>query len=92
MSAIRNGSPNSHVLALLRGSFIPPKDLRELRLVSRYRRKLVQALAGEKNRLHGDHRGHMAGQFPEGAALRVERRWQPQRDRRPHMPSHLAQA
>lgn len=37
---------------LLRGSFIPPKDLRELRLISRYRRKLVQALAGEKNRLH----------------------------------------
>jgi transposase len=37
---------------LLRGSFIPPQDLRELRLVSRYRRKLTQALAGEKNRLH----------------------------------------
>jgi transposase len=37
---------------LLRGSFIPPKDLRELRLVSRYRRKLAQTLAGEKNRLH----------------------------------------
>jgi transposase len=37
---------------LLRGSFIPPQDLRELRLVSRYRRKLAQALAGEKNRLH----------------------------------------
>ena len=26
---------------LLRGSFIPPKDLRELRIVSRYRRKLT---------------------------------------------------
>ena len=37
---------------LLRGSFIPPKDLRELRVVSRYRRKLVQSLTGEKNRLH----------------------------------------
>jgi len=37
---------------LLRGSFIPPKDLRELRLVSRYRRKLTASLAGEKNRLH----------------------------------------
>ena len=37
---------------LLRGSFIPPKDLRELRLVSRYRRKLAAVLAGEKNRLH----------------------------------------
>jgi len=28
---------------LLRGSFIPPQDLRELRLISRYRRKLTQA-------------------------------------------------
>src|ERR1700731_2736871 len=28
------------------------KDLRELRLVSRYRRKLTASLAGEKNRLH----------------------------------------
>jgi transposase len=37
---------------LLRGSFIPPKDLRELRVVSRYRRKLTTTLAGEKNRLH----------------------------------------
>jgi transposase len=31
---------------------IPPKDLRELRVVSRYRRKLTATLAGEKNRLH----------------------------------------
>jgi transposase len=37
---------------LLRGSFIPPKDLRELRIVSRYRRKLSTVAAGEKNRLH----------------------------------------
>jgi transposase len=37
---------------LLRGSFIPPKDLRELRVVSRYRRKLTATLAAEKNRLH----------------------------------------
>jgi len=37
---------------LLRGSFIPPADLRELRLVSRYRQKLVHVLASEKNRLH----------------------------------------
>jgi transposase len=37
---------------LLRGSFIPPKDLRELRVVSRYRRKLAAIVAGEKNRLH----------------------------------------
>jgi transposase len=37
---------------LLKPSFIPPEDLRELRLVSRYRQKLVQTLAAEKNRLH----------------------------------------
>lgn len=37
---------------LVRGSFIPPKNLRELRLVSRYRKKLVAMLAAEKNRLH----------------------------------------
>jgi transposase len=37
---------------LVRGSFIPPQDLRELRLVSRYRRKLASILAAEKNRLH----------------------------------------
>jgi transposase len=37
---------------LVRASFIPPTDLRELRLVSRYRRKLAGMLAAEKNRLH----------------------------------------
>ena len=37
---------------LLRGSFVPPKQLRELRLVSRQRQKLVGQLASEKNRLH----------------------------------------
>ena len=37
---------------LVRGSFIPPQDLRELRLIARYRRKLSATLAGEKNRLH----------------------------------------
>ena len=37
---------------LVRGSFIPPQDLRELRLISRYRRKLAGILAAEKNRLH----------------------------------------
>lgn len=49
---------DSHWLAqlarfgLLRGSFIPPKDLRELRIVSRYRRKLSAMAASEKNRVH----------------------------------------
>jgi len=37
---------------LVRASFIPPKDLRELRLVSRYRRKLGAMRASEINRLH----------------------------------------
>lgn len=37
---------------LLRPSFIPPRDLRELRLLTRYRRKLSEVLSSEKNRLH----------------------------------------
>lgn len=37
---------------LLRGSFVPPVKLRELRLISRQRQKLVGQLAAEKNRLH----------------------------------------
>lgn len=37
---------------LLRASFIPPKDLRHLRLLTRYRMKLTGYLAAEKNRLH----------------------------------------
>jgi transposase len=37
---------------LLKPCFIPPADLRELRLVARYRLKLQGQLASEKNRLH----------------------------------------
>jgi transposase len=37
---------------LLRSSFIPPRDIRELRLLTRYRMKLSGILSGEKNRLH----------------------------------------
>ena len=37
---------------LLRGSFVPPVRLRELKLVARQRVKLVGMLASEKNRLH----------------------------------------
>ncbi len=37
---------------LVRGSFIPPQDLRELRLLSRYRRKVSSMRASEVNRLH----------------------------------------
>jgi Transposase len=48
-------SPRLAVLArfgLLRTSFIPSKDLRELRLVSLYRRKLTQMHSAEVSRLH----------------------------------------
>ena len=37
---------------LVRASFIPPVDLRELRLVARYRRKLSAMCSSELNRLH----------------------------------------
>jgi len=36
---------------LLKGSFIPPRPIRELRDLTRYRRKLTQQIASEKNRL-----------------------------------------
>ena len=37
---------------LLKASFIPEKVLRELRILSRYRKKLTGMLASEKNRIH----------------------------------------
>jgi transposase len=37
---------------LLRGSFVPPAKLRELRLIARQRQKWVGQLVSEKNRLH----------------------------------------
>lgn len=36
---------------LLSASFVPPQGIRELRDLSRYRRKLTQALSAEKNRI-----------------------------------------
>jgi transposase len=36
---------------LVKGSFVPPKEIRELRDLTRYRRKLVQAISAEKNRI-----------------------------------------
>ncbi len=36
---------------LLQGSFIPPKPIRELRDLTRYRRKIVGQIASEKNRI-----------------------------------------
>lgn len=37
---------------LLKASFVPPKDFRQLRLLTRYRRKLSGVYSSEKNRLH----------------------------------------
>jgi transposase len=36
---------------LIRGSFIPPKEVRELRDLTRYRRKLIQTVTAEKQRV-----------------------------------------
>ena len=36
---------------LLKGSFIPPQDIRELRDLVRYKKKIVGQLASEKNRI-----------------------------------------
>ena len=36
---------------LLKGSFIPPQDIRELRALNRHRRKLIHKRTAEKNRL-----------------------------------------
>ncbi len=37
---------------LLKGSFIPPRSVRNLRDVTRYKRKIVNQIASEKNRIH----------------------------------------
>lgn len=39
-------------LGLINGSFIPPKDIRELREMTRYRQKLVSMRTSEKDRAH----------------------------------------
>ncbi len=36
---------------LIKGSFIPPQDMRELRDLTRYRKKLTQSVSAEKNRV-----------------------------------------
>ena len=36
---------------LVRGSFIPPRDIRELRDLTRHKRKLIQAIVAEKQRV-----------------------------------------
>jgi len=37
---------------LLKPSFVPPKDFREIRMLTRYRKKVIGMLGSEKNRLH----------------------------------------
>ena len=37
---------------LLKGSFIPPRPTRNLRDVTRYKRKIVEQISSEKNRIH----------------------------------------
>jgi len=37
---------------LLKGSFIPPRSVRDLRDVTRYKRKIINQIASEKNRIH----------------------------------------
>lgn len=39
-------------MGLVNGSFIPPKDIRELRQLTRYRTKLVSMRTSEKDRVH----------------------------------------
>ncbi|MFD1179721.1 IS110 family transposase, partial [Paenibacillus puldeungensis] len=41
-----------HRCGLIKGSMIPPEHIRDLRDLTRYRRKLVQAATAEKNRIH----------------------------------------
>lgn len=37
---------------LLKGSFIPPRSIRELRDLTRYKRKVIEQISAEKNRIH----------------------------------------
>ena len=37
---------------LLRGSFIPPKSIREMRDLTRYKRRIIDQISSEKNRVH----------------------------------------
>lgn len=41
-----------HRVGLVAASFIPPKDIRELRELTRYRSKLIKMRSSEKNRMH----------------------------------------
>jgi transposase len=51
MSATRPGWPGLLEHGLLRGSFVPPAPIRELRDLTRYRKRLLQAHAAEGQRI-----------------------------------------
>jgi transposase len=64
---------------LVRNSFIPPVELRELRLIARYRTKLVGMVSSEKNRLHkllddaGIHLGNIVSDINGVTATKIIR-------------------
>lgn len=69
---------------LLKGSFIPPKEIRELRDLTRYKRKIVEQITLEKNRLHRileerQHQTLQCGKQPERGECyqnhRFDNRW-----------------
>ncbi|MFD1906843.1 transposase [Paenibacillus rhizoplanae] len=41
-----------HRCGLIEGSMVPEQDIRDLRDLTRYRSKMVQAVTAEKNRIH----------------------------------------
>jgi transposase len=57
---------------LLKASFIPPKPIRELRDLTRYRKKLIYQRTGERNRIHkiledaNIKASHLLGMLPLG--------------------------
>ena len=63
---------------LLKGSFVPPVDLREIRLITRYRSKQQSILASEKNRLHKilDDSGIRLSNPPKTVGQEIGRRMQ----------------
>jgi Transposase. len=58
---------------LLKGSFIPPRPIRELRDLTRYRKKLVHARTAERNRVQKipGRCKHQSGLRPFGSVWRI---------------------
>src|SRR5437868_1909737 len=79
---------------LLRSSFVPPKPIRELRDLMRYRRKLVESQAAERNRSPestGD-RQHQVGQRGHGRVRNVRPADAASSDRRKSNPTRNGRA